>query len=77
MKYSQYIYIYINNSIRTSQETHYLSFTNHNRRMLFGETAAVCCESHMEHTDTDRTSGNTLHLRYRAQPVNAVWGNSC
>jgi hypothetical protein len=58
--------------------------------MLFGETVAVYCENHTEHTDTVRTSqepygthryspyltGNTLHLRYRAQPVNAVWGNS-
>jgi hypothetical protein len=22
-------------------------------------------------------AGNTLHLRYKAQPVNAVWGNIC
>jgi hypothetical protein len=45
--------------------------------MLFGETVAVYCEDHTEHTDTDRTSRYiTLHFRYRAQPVNAVWGNS-
>jgi hypothetical protein len=44
--------------------------------MLFGETVAVYCENHTEQTDTVRTSGNTLRLRYRAQPVNAVCGNS-
>jgi hypothetical protein len=25
---------------------------------------------------SSRVTGNTLRLRYRAQPVNAVWGNS-
>jgi hypothetical protein len=48
--------------------------------MLFGETVAVYCENHMEHTDIYKLSpyltGNTLRLRYKAQPVNAVWGNS-
>jgi hypothetical protein len=48
--------------------------------MLYGETVAVYCENRTEHTDTLRGSlyltGNTLRLRYRAQPVNAVWGNS-
>jgi hypothetical protein len=71
--------------------------------MLFGETVAVYCENHTEHTDTVRTSEeiryvsttepnwlmlfgethryspylteNTLHICYRAQPVNAVWEN--
>jgi hypothetical protein len=41
--------------------------------MLFGETVAVYCENHKEHIDTARTSQETLRLRYRAQPVNAVW----
>jgi hypothetical protein len=40
------------NSVRTSQETHYVSATETNRLMLFGETVAVCCENHMEHTST-------------------------
>jgi hypothetical protein len=38
--------------------------------MLIKETVAVYCENRTEHR------GNTLRLRYRAQPVNAVWGNS-
>jgi hypothetical protein len=40
------------NSVRTSQETHYVSVTQPNRLMLFGETVAVYCESHTEHTNT-------------------------
>jgi hypothetical protein len=47
--------------------------------MLFGETVAVYCENHTVHTDIYKLSsyltGNTLRLRYKAQPVNAVWGN--
>jgi hypothetical protein len=38
-----------NNSVRTSQETHYVSTTKPNRLMLFGETIAVYCENHKEH----------------------------
>jgi thioredoxin-related protein len=63
-------------TVRTSQETHYVSATETNRLMLFGETVAVYCENHTEHTDTVRTSQETLRLLYRDQPVNAVWGNS-
>jgi hypothetical protein len=40
------------NSVRMSQETHYISATKPNRLMLFRETVAVYCESHTEHTDT-------------------------
>jgi hypothetical protein len=49
--------------------------------MLFGETVAVYCENHTEHTNTlpnnieefsSYLTGNTLRLRYKAQPVNAV-----
>jgi hypothetical protein len=40
------------NSVRTSQETHYVTATKPNRLMLFRETVAVCCENHTEHTDT-------------------------
>jgi hypothetical protein len=55
--------------------------------MLFRETVAVYCENHTEHTDTlcgqnaeffniyklsSYLTENTLCLRYRAQPVNAV-----
>jgi hypothetical protein len=39
------------NSVRTSQETHYISATKPHRLMLFRETVAVYCESHTEHTN--------------------------
>jgi hypothetical protein len=66
--------------------------------MLFGETVAVYCENHTEHTNalcgqnaefrcvlkrvvhivtSPYLTEYTLRLRYKAQPVNAVWGNSC
>jgi hypothetical protein len=47
---------------RTSQETHYVSATESSRLMLFGETVAVYCENHTEHTDTDRTSQETHYV---------------
>jgi hypothetical protein len=55
--------------------------------MLFGETVAVYCENHMEHTNTLRgqnaefcnihksssyLTGKPLHHRYKAQPINGV-----
>jgi hypothetical protein len=40
------------NSVRTSQETHYVSATEPNRLMLFGKTVAVYCENHTEHTQS-------------------------
>jgi hypothetical protein len=33
------------NAVRTSQETYYVSATEANRLMLFGETVAVYCEN--------------------------------
>jgi hypothetical protein len=69
----------VGTSVRTSQETHYVSATEPNRLILFGETATVYCENHTEHVNTlcghfsSYLTGNTLCLRYRAQPVNAVW----
>jgi hypothetical protein len=39
-------------TVRTSQETHYISATKPNRFMLFGETVAFYCENHTEHADT-------------------------
>jgi hypothetical protein len=69
------------NSVRTSRKTHYVSATNPNRLMLFREIIAVYCENHMEHINTpcgqnaefsSYLTGNTLRLRYKAQPVNAV-----
>jgi hypothetical protein len=46
-------------TIRTSQEIHYVSGTEANRLMLFRETVAVHCENHTEHTDTVRPSQET------------------
>jgi hypothetical protein len=40
------------NSVRTSQETHYVSATEPNRLMLFRETVAVYCENHTGHTNS-------------------------
>jgi hypothetical protein len=36
-------------TVRTSQETHYISTTEPNRLMLFGETVAADRENHTEH----------------------------
>jgi hypothetical protein len=40
------------NSVCTSQETHYVSATETNRLMLFGETVVVYCENHAEPINT-------------------------
>jgi hypothetical protein len=40
------------NSVRTSQETYYVSATKTNRLRLYGETVAVYCEHHMKHINT-------------------------
>jgi hypothetical protein len=40
------------NSVRTSQETYYVSTSATNRLMLLGEIVTVYCDNHMEHTDT-------------------------
>jgi hypothetical protein len=42
-------------TVRTSQETHYVSATKTNRLMLFGVRVAVYCENHTEHTNPIRT----------------------
>jgi hypothetical protein len=67
-------------AVRTPQETHHVSATEPNRLMLFGGRVVVYCENRTEHTHTTVVSpyltGNTSRLRYRAQPVNAVWRNS-
>jgi thioredoxin-related protein len=49
-------------TVRTSQETHYVSATEPNRLMLFREIFAVYCENHTEHTDTVRTSQETHYV---------------
>jgi hypothetical protein len=38
------------NSVRTSQETQYVSATEPNRLMLFGWTVAIYCENHTGHS---------------------------
>jgi hypothetical protein len=40
-------------SVRTSQETHYVSDTKPNRFMLFREIIAVYFENHKEHRKMD------------------------
>jgi predicted AAA+ superfamily ATPase len=54
-------------TVRTSEETHYISATVPSRLMLFGETIAVYCENHAEHTVTVRTSEET-HYVSAAEP---------
>jgi hypothetical protein len=49
-------------TVRTPQETHYVSTTEPNRLMLFSETIAVYCESHTEHKDTVRTPQETHYV---------------
>jgi translation initiation factor IF-1 len=43
--------VYIN-SVRASQETHYVSITKANQLMLFRKIIAVYCENHTEHINT-------------------------
>jgi hypothetical protein len=52
----------LNTSVRTSQETYYISATETNRLMLFGETVSVYCENHMLHTNTVCTSQETHYV---------------
>jgi hypothetical protein len=66
----------VKNSAHTAQETHNFSAPEPNRLMLCGKTVAVCCENRTEHRYRPYLTGDTSRLRYRAQPVNAVWGNS-
>jgi hypothetical protein len=49
-------------SVRTSQESHFVSATEPNRLILFKETVAVYCENHAEHTDPVRTSQETHYV---------------
>jgi predicted AAA+ superfamily ATPase len=53
-------------TVRTSQETLYVSATEPNRVMLFGETVAVYCENHTQHIDT-------LHAEF----CNVTAGGTC
>jgi 3-dehydroquinate dehydratase len=49
-------------TVRTSQETHYLSAIETSRLMLFRGKIAVYCEIQMEHITTVRTSQETHYL---------------
>jgi hypothetical protein len=52
-----------------TQETHYVSATETNRLMLFGETVAVCCENHTEHINTlCGQNAETLYIRIQFVP---------
>jgi hypothetical protein len=57
MLFSEVIAVYCENhteltdTVRTLQETHYVSSTQTSRLMLFRETVAVYCENHTEHTN--------------------------
>jgi hypothetical protein len=46
---AELLYVIYKNSVRTSQETHYVSATEPNRLMLFRETVAVYTENRTEH----------------------------
>jgi hypothetical protein len=66
-------------SVRTSQETCYVTATEPSRLMLFGETVIAVRtvrNTQIHCVGSPYLTENTLRLRYRAQPVNAVWGNS-
>jgi translation initiation factor IF-1 len=57
------------NSVRTSQGTHYISATETNWLMLFGETVAVYCENHMEHINAlCGQNAETLYIRIQFVP---------
>jgi hypothetical protein len=50
------------NSVRTSQETHYVFVTKPNRLILFKEIIAVCCENHKKHINTLR--GQNIKIQF-------------
>jgi hypothetical protein len=66
----------IKNPVRTSQETHYVSTTKLNRLMLFGETVAVYCDNHTEHTDTlcGRNAEFVPHRKHVTSPLQSSTG---
>jgi hypothetical protein len=57
-------------SVRTSQETHYVSATKPNRLMPFRETVAVYCENRTEHKNT--VMGKMLSFTVLKQVVHIV-----
>jgi hypothetical protein len=63
-------------SVRTSQETHYVSTTKPNRLMLFKKTVAVYFEYHTEHTDTlcGQNAGFVPHRKHITSPLQSPTG---
>jgi hypothetical protein len=61
--------------VRTSQETHYVSITQHSRLMpckVSGFHGGDCEECRLlGYKPSSYLTGDTLGLRYRVQPVNA------
>jgi hypothetical protein len=51
------------NSVRTSQETHYVTARDTKLLMLFRETAAAFCENNTQHTHTVRRKHITTPLQ--------------
>jgi hypothetical protein len=49
-------------TVRTLQQTHYVSATETKWLVLFGKTVVVYCEKHTELTDTVRTSQETHYV---------------
>jgi hypothetical protein len=67
------------NLVRTSQETHYVSATKPDRLLLFGETVAVYCENHTEHTDTLCVQNVEFvpHRKHITSPLQSPTGYCC
>jgi hypothetical protein len=51
-------------TVRTSQETHYISTTKPNRLMLLTETVDIIVKT-IRNTYSSYLTGNTLHLHYK------------
>jgi hypothetical protein len=72
-------HLWAENSVRTSQETHYVFSTKPNLLMLLREQSLFIVRT-IRNTQIRSVgrklspclTGDTLHLRYKAQPVNAV-----
>jgi hypothetical protein len=68
------VYVYIN-SVRTSQETHYISTTKPNRLMLCRETIAVYCENHLEHITLCGHRTNSFSMSEQVVHIVITWLN--
>jgi hypothetical protein len=68
--------LWAENSVRTSQETHYVSATKPNQLMLLRETVAVYCENHTEHTNTlcGQKTQSVPHRKHITFPLQSPTG---